>query len=137
MESTGEHAPRSLDDRELRREPRVPVRTPVRIATIDPETDPGTGQPFFRSFSETSANLSRSGLFVHTAEPLAPGRRLLVELKLPDGAGVEAVGRVAWVKTGLTEQARRGVGIELLGGVPDHLTRLRAFIAQRIDHASG
>jgi len=114
-----------------RRGPRIPLSAPVRIATIDPETDPGTGRPFFRSFSDTCGNLSPGGLFIHTAEPLEPGRRVLVELTLPDGRDVEAVGRVAWIKKGLDRSAERGVGVELLGGVPDQLARLRSFVARR------
>lgn len=112
-----------------RRSPRIPLSAPVRIATIDPETDPGTGRPFFRSFSDTCGNLSPDGLFIRTAEPLEPGRRILVELSLP-GGDVEAVGRVAWIKRGLNRGADRGVGVELLGGVPDQLARLRSFVAR-------
>lgn len=114
-----------------RRDPRIPVAAPVRIATIDPETDPDTGRPFFRSSSEICANLSNSGLFIRTAEPLEAGRRILVEVKLPDGIGVEAVGRIAWVKKPLAHDENRGIGVELLGGVPDQLAALRRFVAQQ------
>jgi len=114
-----------------RRDPRVDVCAPVRISTIDPETDPGTGRRFFRSTSEFCANVSRHGLFIRTAEPLEPGRRLLVELKLPGGAAVDAVGRVAWVKKGLTPSNDRGVGVEILGAEPEQLASLHAFVARR------
>lgn len=114
-----------------RREPRVPLNAPVRISTIDPELDPGTGRRFFRSSSEVCANVSRTGLFIRTAEPLEPGRRLLVELTLPGGEDIDAVGRVAWVKRSLTPTAERGVGVELLGATPDELARLQAWIARK------
>jgi uncharacterized protein (TIGR02266 family) len=123
-----------MDDRraaERRRAPRIALNLPVRIATIDPETDPTTGQRFFRSFRDTCANLSPGGLFVETSEPLEPGRRILVELELPGGRDVEAVGRVAWIKKGLSPEPPRGVGVELLGGMPDQLATLRSWVSGR------
>lgn len=117
-------------DDERRRETRVALNAPVRLSTIDPETDPGTGRPFFRSTHELCANVSRSGLFVRTAEPFEPGRRLLVELTLPDGNDLDAVGRVAWIKRSLDPAAERGVGIEILGGSPEQLASLQAFVAR-------
>jgi hypothetical protein len=119
-------------DRETneRREPRVALSAPVRISTIDPETDPGSGRPFFRSTDEVCANVSRTGLFIHTAEPLEPGRRLLVELQLPDGQDIDAVGRVAWVKKSLAPTAERGVGIELLGATGKEMATLQAYVAR-------
>lgn len=115
---------------EQRREPRVVLNAPVRIATIDAEEDPGTGRVFFRSCSEFCTNVSRNGLFIRTAEPLEPGRRLLVELKLPGGRDVEAVGRVAWTKRSLDPGADRGIGVELVGGAPEQLASLQAFVAR-------
>jgi uncharacterized protein (TIGR02266 family) len=113
-----------------RREPRVLLNAPVRIATIDPEKDPGTGRTFFRTCSEFCSNVSRNGLFIRTAEPLEPGRRLLVELKLPGGRDVEAVGRVAWVERSLAPGTDRGIGVELVGGVPEQLASLQAFVSR-------
>jgi len=118
-------------DADQRREPRVPLNAPVRISTIDPELDPGTGRRFFRSSSETCANVSRTGVFIRTSEPLEPGRRLLVELTLPGGEDIDAVGRVAWVRKSLAPTTERGVGVELLGATPEELARLQAWIARR------
>ena len=64
---------------------RLSVRVPVRISSIDPEFDPTTGKPFFYTSEEVCLNLSRGGAFVATGDGIAPGRRLLVELDLPDG----------------------------------------------------
>ena len=61
---------------------RVQVRVGVRISTIDPETDPDTGRPYFRTSEETCANVSRGGAYVETNEVISPGRLLLVELQL-------------------------------------------------------
>ena len=108
----------------------------MRISTIEPERDPWTGRPFFRATQETCANVSRGGAFVRTAEPLKPGRRVLIELQLPNGAPIEAIGRVAWTKRVLApnEQDRdAGIGIEFMGGVPEQIEELQAFIDKQVD----
>ena len=119
-----------------RRHPRIEASIDVRISTIEPERDPWTGRPFFRALHETCVNLSRGGAFVRTAEPLRPGRRLLVEMQLPNGQPVEAIGRVAWTRRTLDRsagaEAKRegtGIGIEFLGGSARQFSLLDAFIA--------
>jgi uncharacterized protein (TIGR02266 family) len=100
---------------------------PVRISTIDPETDPRTGRRYFRATREYCANLSRGGAFIQTSDPLSPGRRVLVEIHMPEGEPIEAVGRVAWSKTVLTSSGDRegsGVGVEFLGSSADQLNAL-------------
>jgi len=114
-----------------RRHRRVDVALPVRISTIDPETDPNTGRPFFRATREVCANLSRGGLYIKTTEPPSPGRRVLLELHLPDGRPLEAVGRVAWSKVivGPHNDSRAiGVGVEFLGAAAEQLEALRSFL---------
>jgi Tfp pilus assembly protein PilZ len=114
-----------------RRHPRISADFAVRISTIEPERDAWTGRPFFRASRETCANVSRGGAFVHTAEPLTPGRRILIELELPDGSGLEAIGRVAWTKRVLSPRERdrqAGIGVEFLGGNPDQFSALEAYI---------
>jgi uncharacterized protein (TIGR02266 family) len=114
-----------------RRHRRIPVSLPVRISTIDPETDPRSGRPYFRASREVCANLSRGGLFIRTEDPPSPGRRLLVEMHFPDGSPLEAVGRVAWSKVVLSpgvEPVENGVGVEFLGAPPDQLSALETFL---------
>ena len=123
----------SDDHADRRRHPRVSSELPIRISTIEPERDPWTGKPFFRASQEVCANLSRGGAFVRTAEPLSPGRRVLVELHLPGHEPLEAIGRVAWTKRVMTpreSEQRAGIGIEFLGGAPDQFERLDAFIGR-------
>lgn len=123
-------------DRGQRRHRRVSARVPVRISTIEPERDPWTGRPFFRATEETSGNLSRGGAFVRTAEPLKPGRRVLLELQLPSREPIEAVGRVAWTKRVLSPDEREreaGVGIEFMGGVPEQLAELNEYLDEQSD----
>ena len=109
---------------------RVPVRVPVRISTLDAETDPGTGSRYFRASQEICTDVSRGGVFVRTAEPLETGRRLLVELELPEGRAFEAIGRVAWTTKRLAEgeSGKRGVGIQFLGSAPGQFTRLERYL---------
>jgi len=99
-----------------RRYERIAAGIAVRISSIEPERDPWTGRPFFRSLQETCENVSRGGVFVKTAEPL------------------EAIGRVAWVKRTVSANPREnqaGVGIEFLGGASEHFEALEAYINHR------
>ena len=105
----------------------------VRISTIEPERDPWTGRPFFRASQETCVNVSRGGAFVRTTEPLLPGRRLLLELRLPNGRAIEAIGRVAWSKRSMEPDATpepAGIGVEFLGGAVEQFAALEEFIAR-------
>lgn len=116
------------DQRERRRHPRVHTDVPIRISTIDPEIDPWSGRPFFRSCEEAVADVSRGGARVVSNEPLGPGRRLLLEIDLPDGRPFEAIARVAWSRFEPTPAGGYGLGLEFLGGTPDHKARLEAFL---------
>ena len=121
---------------ERRRHRRIAAAMPVRISTIEPERDPWTGRPFFRASQETCANVSRGGAYVQTAEPLSPGRRILLEITLPDGQPIEAIGRIAWSKRVLTPRERdvqAGIGIEFLGGAAEHFSALESYIDKLVD----
>jgi hypothetical protein len=114
-----------------RRHRRIDADIAVRISTIEPERDPWTGRPFFRATHEVCGNVSRGGAFVITAEPLDPGRRLLVEVHLPSGRPLEAIGRVAWTKRIMTPHTREvesGIGIEFIGGSADQFAALERYI---------
>jgi hypothetical protein len=131
------------DDRiEQRRHPRLHVDAPIRISTIDPEVDPWTGRPFFRTCAERVADVSRGGARIQTHEPLAPGRRLLLEIDLPGGPTVEAIARVAWARlegpsSSGAQAPLYGLGLEFLGGTPEHLARLNSFLQRpQSAHAS-
>lgn len=117
-----------------RRHPRITAALPVRVSTIEPERDPWTGRPFFRATQEHCANVSRGGAFVRTAEPLAPGRRILIELQLPNGAPLEAIGRVAWTRRIMSpneSETEAGIGIEFLGAAPEQFSALENFIDEQ------
>jgi len=116
-----------------RRHPRICAELPVRISALEPDRDGWTGRPFFRALCESSANLSRGGAFILTDEPLAPGRRILLELELPGSPTLEAIGRVAWSRRVMSprgNESEAGIGIEFLGGEPDQFSVLEAYIDQ-------
>lgn len=119
-----------------RRHERIDTSLPVRVSTIEADRDPWTGRPYFRTSQETCSNLSRGGAFVRTGELLEPGKRVLLEISLPNGSQVEAIGRVAWTKRALELRGAEldaGVGIEFLGGASSQLSALADFVAERDD----
>jgi uncharacterized protein (TIGR02266 family) len=116
-----------------RRHPRVALHMPVDVSTIDPETDPRTGRPYFRECRELCGNLSSGGMFIATADPPRPGRRLLVRIHTQDGSPpVEALARVAWQKPGAPVDPG-GVGVEFV--LPSPATR--AAIERILHGAAG
>jgi uncharacterized protein (TIGR02266 family) len=129
-----------VGDLKRRRHERLPAHLPVRLATIDAETDRWTGRPFFRSCREWSANVSRGGLFIPTPEAILPGRRVLVEVTLPGGETIEAVGRVAWTRrSARLDAADAGIGLQFVGAAAESIARLEDFLRRRSEsgpHAS-
>ncbi len=94
------------------------LRWPVRVAAIDPEIDPESGLPCYTNFEESSGNLSEGGVFVAMDDTLTPGRRVLVEVDLPGGETVQAVGAVVWRRVSQAARSSErpaGVGIEFTG----------------------
>lgn len=121
----------------LQRFPRVVTEIPIRIGTVDAETDPSTGRTFFRSAEETTANLSRGGAYIHSWEPLATGRTVVITIDLPSERGgaqeLQLVGEVVWTrrgvkpaKSGALEPA--GYGVEFVGGSCTELEALDRFL---------
>ena len=117
-----------------RRHPRIALRVPVDVSTIDPEIDPRTGRPYFRECQELCGNLSSGGMFIASADPPGPGRRLLLRIHTPDGAPpIEALARVAWRKPEApVGMEQPGVGVEFLR--PSEATR--AAIERMLDSAT-
>ncbi|MDP6979642.1 MAG: PilZ domain-containing protein [Myxococcota bacterium] len=112
---------------------RVNVRVPIRISTVDPERDHRTGKLYFFTSDEVSANISRGGAFVATPEDLEPGRRVLVEIDIPNGSNIQTLGRVVWKRLGngrvdVSPATRPGVGIEFTGDRSDQLSELDRYI---------
>ena len=124
---------------------RVNVRIPIRISTIDPEMDPTTGKLFFFTSDECSTNVSRGGVFVTTSEPIDPGRRVLVEIEIPNGSSIQTIGRVVWKRIPMSNaetpaRQRPGVGIQFTSGRPDLFNELDRYISlagRRRDQGKG
>ena len=121
-----------------RRHRRIEAEIEVRISTIEPEQDPWTGRPYFRASQELCSNVSRGGAFVKTNEPIDPGRRVLVEVHLPSGRPLEAIGRVAWTKRVMTPRFRdtdSGIGVEFIGGASEQFAALANYIDAQQDRS--
>ena len=124
------------EPQQKRRHSRKASEFPVRISTIDPEKDPWTGRPFFRSIQETCANVSKGGAFVRTRESFESGRRVLVELTLPDGRELQAIGRVAWSRRVMGPAKDVGLGVEFLGTASEQFDALESFLADEDEGTS-
>lgn len=114
--------------------PRHALRCPVRVSGIDPEIDAETRLPCFVSIEESSVNLSEGGVFVPGADTLTPGRRVLVEIELPDGATFQATGAVVWRRRPLAARAGdrpAGMGIEFTGMARSSAVALAAALETR------
>ncbi|MEM9176948.1 MAG: PilZ domain-containing protein [Myxococcota bacterium] len=117
----------------LQKFPRIAMAVPVRVSTVDAETDPSNGRTFFRSAEETTANLSRGGAYVKSWEPLAAGRRVVITIDLPDEHELQLVGRVVWTRRALQPNAAgeiepAGYGIEFVGGSRSELEALDRYL---------
>ncbi len=114
---------------------RFNVRVPVRISTIDPAIDLETGTPYFQTCEEACSNISRGGIFVATTEVIEPGRRLLVEVEIPEGGTLQSIGQVVWRRIGIpgaspSPAARPGIGIRFTGGRPGQFVELERYLLQ-------
>ena len=117
------------------RHPRVSTAVPVRVTTIEPEIDPTTGNRFFRSTEETTANLSLGGAYLRSWEPLSPGRRVIIAIDLNAHEELQLVGRVAWTRRALrprekSELETPGYGVEFVGGSRAELDALDRFLSR-------
>jgi len=98
--------------------PRHALRWTVRVSSIDPEIDPVSAGPCYANIEESSVNVSEGGVFVPTDDTLSPGRRVLVEVDLPSGDTMQALGAVAWRRPPHAARAGdrpAGMGIEFTG----------------------
>ena len=119
----------------LQKFPRVATAVPVRVSTVDAETDPATGRTFFRSAEETTANLSRGGAYLKSWEPLASGRRVVITIDLPDEGELQLVGRVVWTRRALRQNTAgelepAGYGVEFVGGSRTELEALDRYLSR-------
>lgn len=115
---------------------RVETEVPIRITTVDPETDRATGETFYRCVEETTADLSQGGAFVRSWEPLVAGRRVVVEIELPGNQILELRARVAWTQRKVQSLEatsrpieRPGYGLEFDPSCRSAITRIESHLA--------
>ena len=112
---------------------RVGARMSIRISTIDAERDPESGVAYFQTSDEYSANVSRGGAFIVTPESFRVGSRLMLDIEIPGGSTLQAIGRVAWTRIAIgndepSPSERPGVGIEFTGGRTDDFAELERYL---------
>ncbi len=99
-----------------RREPRIPIQLKVDIES-----------PNDHYLFEYSSNLSQSGIFIHTHEPLEPGTLVNIQFALPESELIRTRGEVIWVNDE-EEGEEPGMGIKFIGlSEPDRETILNAL----------
>ncbi len=103
-----------LTDDVTRLEPRIAVELPARVIFGG------------RSRSEFLADLSPSGAFIRTWDPLEPGLHIELLVRPPRTIlGLQLLGRVAWQRNAGTDP---GMGIEFLNSDPIIRERIRRLL---------
>lgn len=101
--------------------PRVPVRTPVRLAHAGTET------------WGVARNLSRGGIFVETELAPPPSAEIQLEFPLPGWRRILApTAAVVWVRLG-GAQGQRGMGLRFLGLDGESARSLEHFVHENQD----
>src|SRR6476469_8432205 len=100
-----------------RRQPRVPIKLEVSYRTAG---------AFLVSYS---VNLSKGGIFIETADPVAIGERVALKIEVPGGGAMDIEGVVTWTRTQAEDGMPPGMGLrfdrleERYGEVIDSLVR--------------
>ena len=106
---------------ERRKHPRIPIRLRVKYKSA---------KDFFEDYS---GNISASGMFIRTKEPVEYGTKVLLEFVLPDiPLTVRGLGEVVRViKEGESENEPGGMGIKFLKFDSGSEENIRKFISRR------
>ena len=75
---------------------------------------------------EISSNLSASGIFIHTEDPLDPGTHLNLQFRLPDNYLIRTRGEVMWINE--DEEEDPGMGVKFLQLNADDRHRILSVI---------
>jgi hypothetical protein len=103
-----------------RRYARHRVELTARLSCLDPERDPRTGGTSFRMMTVRTVDVSDGGLCIRADQAIDCGRRVVLELDLPDGRTCDVAGRIVWLSpsAGAGESSRMGVAFsELSAGL--------------------
>jgi uncharacterized protein (TIGR02266 family) len=79
------------------------------------------------------ADMSTTGAFIETSEPLPIDAELDLHLQLPGDSDIMSIdARVVWVKT-IANAISAGMGIQFTNILPKHQEKLAAFIEQNCE----
>ena len=107
------------DRQERRRYPRL--QAPVYCRPVGPLAATG-GRP---------VDLGLGGVRVYSDEPMEPGHRLEVELKLPDASTLTFLSEVVWLKELPSDApASFDIGLQFLDLTPEDVEALEAVLAR-------
>lgn len=83
------------------------------------------------------SNISITGAFIVTSNPLPVDDTFTIQLQLPGVAAIMTIAvRVVWTKTH-SNATHTGMGIEFTNILPEHQKKLAAFIEQNSQQNSG
>lgn len=75
---------------------------------------------------EISSNLSATGIFISTDDPLEPGTHLNMQFRLPDDYLIRTRGEVMW--TNAIDDSEPGMGVKFLSMTIDDRHRILSVI---------
>jgi type IV pilus assembly protein PilZ len=96
-------------------EKRHDLRIPIQLK-VDVES------PNDHYLFEYSSNLSESGIFIQTTEPLHPGTLVNIQFSLPDNYRIRTRGEVIWVN--MEDEDECGMGVKFQGLQLDDRNRI-------------
>ncbi len=75
---------------------------------------------------EISSNLSATGIFIHTEDPLEPGTHINLQFRLPDDCLIRTRGEVMWSND--VDDDEPGMGVKFLSMTRDDRHRILSVI---------
>jgi Tfp pilus assembly protein PilZ len=81
---------------DARRFVRRRVELTARLACVDAERDPHTGEALFWMMTVRTVDVSDGGLCIRAEQLVDCGKRVILELDLPDGRTYDVAGRIVW-----------------------------------------
>ena len=107
--------------REARRHPRRAIALEARVSTLEADHDPNTQASFYILTDAQTLDVGEAGAGLRVDDDLPAGRRVMVELDLPDGSTVLTGASVMWSARDRDEYY---IGLRFDEAVPDLLKRL-------------
>jgi Tfp pilus assembly protein PilZ len=99
---------------DARRFVRRRVELTARLACIDADRDSATGEALFWMMTVRTVDVSDGGLCIRAEQAVDCGRRVVLELDLPDGRICDVAGRIVWLEPGGPDgRARMGVAFSV------------------------